>query len=184
MTSFIILAAAEVAKDGGPLKEIAETFGFTWWYFLSQCISFTIVAFLLQKFAYKPILNVLEERRNKIAEGLANAEQIKKQLAEAQKTAADILNKANGDAQKMIEEARAAAKALQERESQAAITTAEGIISKAREATAIDREKEFAKLKLEITRLVIDTTSKVVGKVLSSDDQRRLSEEASRELAA
>ena len=76
MTSFLILAAAEV-KDGGPLKEIAETFGVSWWYFLSQCFSFTIVALLLQKFAYKPILNVLEERRNKIAEGLANAEQIK-----------------------------------------------------------------------------------------------------------
>ncbi|MEO7319903.1 MAG: F0F1 ATP synthase subunit B [Chthoniobacteraceae bacterium] len=184
MISFITLAAAEVSKEGNPIKEIAETFGVSWWYFLSQVISFTIVALLLQKFAYKPILTVLEERRTKIATGLENAAKIQLQLAEAQKTSSDIIQKANVEAQKMIDEARAAAKALGERESQAAIATAEQIITKAREATVIEREKAFAELKREISRLVINTTSKVTGKVLTADDQRRLSEEAYRELAA
>ena len=184
MIAFITLAAAEVTKEGGPLKEIAETFGVSWWYLLCQIISFTLVAFLLQKLAYKPILKVLEERRTKIAEGLENAAKIKLQLADAQKTAADVIGKANAEAQKMIDEARAAAKAIGERESQAAIATAEQIITKAREATVIEREKAFSDLKREVARLVIDTTSKVTGKVLTADDQRRLSEEASRELAA
>lgn len=184
MISFLTLAAAEVAKEGNPIKEIAETFGVTWWYLLSQVISFALVAFLLNHFAYKPILAVLEERRKKIAEGLENAAKIKQQLADAQRTSGEILDKANAEAQRMIEEARSAAKALQERESQAAIATAAQIIEKAREATAVERAKEFADLKREITRLVIDTTTKVTGKVLTADDQRRLSEEASRELAA
>ena len=142
------------------------------------------MALLLNKFAYKPILKVLEERRLKIAEGLANAEQIKLQLAQAQQTSGDILNRANTEAQRMIEEARAAAKALQERESQVAIATAEQIIAKAREATNIEREKAFADLKREIARLVVDTTTKVSGKILTPADQKRLSEEASHELAA
>ena len=184
MIAFITIAAAEVAKEGNPFKEIAETFGVSWWYFLSQLISFAIVALLLQKFAYKPILTVLEERRNRIAEGLENAAKIKLQLADAQKTSADLIAKANVEAQKMIDEARAAAKTLGERESQAAIATAEQIITKAREATVIEREKAFADLKREIARLVIDTTAKVTGKVLTAADQKRLSEEASRELAA
>jgi F-type H+-transporting ATPase subunit b len=94
------------------------------------------------------------------------------------------LAKANAEGQKMIEEARAAAKTLQERESQRAIAEAEQIVAKAREATKAERETEFATLKREISRLVIDTTSKVTGKVLSSDDQRRISQEAARELAA
>ena len=184
MIPFITLAAAEVAKEGNPIKEIAETFGVSWWYFLSQVISFTIVALLLQKFAYKPILKILEERRIKIAEGLENAAKIKLQLADAQKTSAEVIGRANAEAQKMIDEARAAAKAIGERESQAAIATAEQIIAKAREATVIEREKAFSDLKREVSRLVIDTTAKVTGKVLTGDDQRRLSEEASRELAA
>ena len=184
MISFITLAAAEVAKEGNPIKEIAETFGVSAWYLCSQIVSFTIVAFLLYKLAYEPILKVLEERRTKIAEGLENAAKIKLQLADAQKTAADVIGKANAEAQKMIDEARAAAKAIGERESQAAIATAEQIIAKAREATVIEREQAFSDLKREVARLVIDTTSKVTGKVLTADDQRRLSEEASRELAA
>ena len=120
MISFITLAAAEAGTEGGPVQQIVETFGLSWWYFLSQCISFSLVAFLLHKFAYKPILTVLEVRRQKIAEGLQNAQKIKEQLAEAQNSAAKLSNKANAEAQKMIDEARAAAKALQERETQAA----------------------------------------------------------------
>jgi F-type H+-transporting ATPase subunit b len=184
MISFITLAVTEAATDGGPVKQIAETFGVTWWYFLCQCISFSLVAFLLNKFAYKPILQILEERRQKIAQGLENAQKIKEQLAEAQKSAAQVIERANAEAQKMIDEARTAAKALQERESQAAVAQAAQIIAKAREATEVEREQAFAELKREVTRLVIDTTSKVTGKVLTTEDQRRLSEEAKRELAA
>ena len=184
MLSFITLAAAEISKEPGVIEKTLETFGVSWWTFLCQVISFSIVALLLQKLAYKPILKVLEERRVKIAEGLENAAKIKLQLADAQKTSAEVIGRANAEAQKMIDEARAAAKAIGERESQAAIATAEQIIAKAREATVIEREKAFSDLKREVSRLVIDTTAKVTGKVLTADDQRRLSEEASRELAA
>lgn len=184
MTLLTILAAAE---GGGVLDmagDTAKTFGLNWWLFLSQCLSFAIVAFLLQKFAYKPILTVLEERRQRIAQGLADAERTKQQLAEAQQTASDIIGKANVEAQKMIDDARNAAKALGDKQAQQAISEAEQIITKAREATVLERDKMMADLRREIARLVVDTTSKVSGKVLTPDDQRRLSEEASREIAA
>jgi F-type H+-transporting ATPase subunit b len=180
-----------LAAEGGILDSLAdsaqrtgETFGWNPWLFFSQIVSFTIVAILLQKFAYKPILNVLEVRRQKIKESLENAEKIKLQLAESEAKYQEILTKANAEGQRLIEEARAAAKILQERESQRAIAEAEQIVAKAREATIADREREFASLKKEIARLVVDTTSKVTGKALTADDQRRLSEEASKQLAA
>ncbi len=81
------------ASSGGVtdiLRETAETFGWNWKLFLSQVISFCIVAFLLQRFAYKPILALLEERRRKIEEGQLNAEKIKKELAEAEKRYQEI----------------------------------------------------------------------------------------------
>src|SRR5437016_10721983 len=87
-------------------RETAEQFGWEPKLFLSQVISFTIVALLLRRFAYKPILAVLEERRQRIAEGLLNADKIKKQLAEAEQRYAEIVAKANADAQKMIDQAR------------------------------------------------------------------------------
>ena len=162
----------------------AESFGFNVWIFLSQVISFVIVALLLKLFAYKPILAVLEERRQRIAEGLLNAEKIKQQLAEAEQRYQEILAKGNSEAQKMIDEARASAGVIAERKQQEAIVAAEQILAKAREASALEHERTMSQLKRELGRLVIDTTAKVTGKVLTSDDQRRLQEEASRQMAS
>jgi F-type H+-transporting ATPase subunit b len=165
-------------------RETAVTFGWNPWLFLSQVISFTIVALLLRRFAYKPILAVLEERRQRIAEGLLNAEKIKKQLAEAEQRYAEIVAKANADAQRMIDEARESSGHLAERKEQEAIAAAEQIMAKAREASAIEHERTMAELKRELGRLVVETTAKVTGKVLTAEDQRRLQEEAARQLAS
>src|ERR1700686_4166591 len=166
------------------VREVGETFGFDTKIFLSQVITFVIVAPVLRQFAYKPILAVLEERRQKIAEGLLNAEKIKQQLAEAEERYAEILAKANGQAQKMIDEALESAAHVAERKQQEAIVAAEQIVAKAREASAIEHERTMTELKHELGRLVVDTTAKVTGKVLTAEDQRRLQEEASRQLAS
>ena len=185
--TFIPLLAAEggiVDSLVDSAQRTGETFGFNAWLFFSQIISFCIVAFLLQKFAYKPILTVLEERRKRIADGLANADKIKQQLAESEQRYQEILTKANAEAQKMIDEARASAASVKERETQRAIGEAEQILTKAREAAANEHAKMLGELKREVGRLVIGTTAKVTGKVLNADDQKRLSEEAAREVAA
>src|SRR5213595_3190022 len=177
------MIAAQSGGFGEMMRDTAETFGWNPWLFLSQVISFVIVALLLRRFSYKPILAVLEERRRKIEEGQINAEKIKKELAEAEKRYQEIVAKGNADAQKMIDEARESAAHLSERKQQEAITAAEQIIVKAREASAIEHERTMESLKRELGRLVVDTTAKVAGKVLTPEDQRRLQEEAARQLA-
>jgi F-type H+-transporting ATPase subunit b len=179
--SLVLAAAASGLSE--TLHETAETFGWNPWLFLSQVISFLIVAFLLRRFAYKPILAVLEERRRKIEEGQLNAEKIKKELAEAEKRYQEILAKANADAQRMIDEARESAAHLSERKQQEAIAAAEQIIAKAREAAALEHDRTMESLKHELGRLVVETTAKVTEKVLTPEDQRRLQEEAARQLA-
>jgi F-type H+-transporting ATPase subunit b len=179
--SIIIAAAAGGLSQ--TLHDTAETFGWNPWLFLSQVISFLIVALLLRRFAYKPILAVLEERRRKIEEGQLNAEKIQKELAEAEKRYQEILAKANADAQRMIDEARESAAHLSERKQQEAIAAAEQIIAKAREAAALEHDRTMESLKRELGRLVVETTAKVTEKVLTPEDQRRLQEEAARQLA-
>jgi F-type H+-transporting ATPase subunit b len=175
---------AQSAEGGNVLEQTALRFGFNGWLFLSQAFSFTVVCVVLYNFAYKRILNVLEERRRTIEQGLTDAAKIKEELASAEQRSAEIVRKASDDAQKLIEEARLAAKSFQEKQSQHAVREAEQIVAKAREASELDRQRMFAELKQEVARLVVDTTVKVTGKVLTPDDQRRLSEEASREIAA
>ncbi len=172
------------ATAENPIVEISRTFGLDVPHFISQVISFAIVAFLLHRFAYKPILQVLEERRQRIAEGLANADKIKQELARAEASRQEILAKANAQANQLIEEARAAAAKVQETETQRAIAAAEGIIAKAREAAALDHERMLVDLKKEIGQLVVRTTAQVTGKVLTLDDQKRLIEETTRQMAA
>ena len=165
------------------LHDTAETFGWNWKLFLAQVISFCIVALLLRKFAYKPILAVLEDRRRKIEEGQLNAEKIRKELADAEKRYREIIDKANADAQRMIDEARQSAAHLSERKQQEAIAAAEQIVVKAKEAAALEHERQMHALKRELGHLVIETTAKVTGKVLTPDDQKRLQEEAARQVA-
>ncbi len=164
-------------------KSTAEKFGLDAPHFFAQVISFSIVTFLLYRFAYHPILAMLEERRQRIAEGLTNADKIKTELATTEAARQDVLAKANAQATKLIEEARAAAARVQETETQKAIAAAEQIISKAREAAAQDHARMLVELKREVGRLVVQTTTSVTGKILTPDDQRRLAEETARQVA-
>lgn len=169
---------------GDIARQTGEQFGFNTSLFVSQLISFLIVAFLLHRFAYKPILKVLEARREEIARSLANAEEIKKQLAQTEAARQKTMADANAAANKLIEEARAAAAKVQETETQRAIATAEQIIAKAREAAALDHQRMLQELRKEVGQLVVKTTAQVAGKVLTMDDQKRLIDETNKQLAA
>ena len=182
----VLLFAAQVAQveSSGRVEQIAATFGVDWSHLLAQAASFCIVCFVLYRFAYRPILTMLETRRQQIAQGLANAEQIKAELARTEAQRQEVMAQANAEATKFIEEARAAGSRLQEQETQKAIVVAEQILAKAREAAARDYARMLAELKKEVGRLVVQTAATVVGKFLTTEDQRRLAEETAKQLTA
>jgi F-type H+-transporting ATPase subunit b len=164
-------------------KNTARTFGVDWPHLIAQIISFCIVAALLYFFAYKRVLSILEERRQRIAEGLANAEKSKAELQRTEANRLEVLNQANAQANKLIEEARAAANRVREEETQKAIAAAEQIIAKAREAAAADHARMLAELKREVGRLVVQTTATVTGKILTPEDQKRLADETAKQIS-
>jgi F-type H+-transporting ATPase subunit b len=170
------------AQSGGQIAEIAETFGVDWPHLISQVISFSIVCALLYLFAYKPVLRTLAQRRQIIAQGLANSEKIKAELARTEAMRQEVLTHANEQANEMIEEARAAAARLREQETRKATSAAAQIISKAYEAAEQDHTRMLGQLKREVGRLVVQTTAAITGKILTTDDQQRLAEETAREL--
>lgn len=181
MNTLISLATFQ---SGGKVEEIAKTFGVDWSHLAAQIISFTIVCVLLHRFAYKPILVMLEERRRQIAQGLLNTEKIAAELARTEVRHREMMVRTNIQATNLIEEARAAASQVQAQETQKAIAAAEAIMVKAREAAAQDHERMLAELKREVGRLVVQTTANVTGKILTPEDQRRLAEETAKQMAA
>ncbi|MGH7975975.1 MAG: F0F1 ATP synthase subunit B [Limisphaerales bacterium] len=161
-----------------------DELGIDWRALLTQTISFSIVFFVLWKYAYGPIFKMLNARREKIAEALANAEKIKADVAKTETERHKILTDAGDKADKLIDDARQAAARVREQETQKAIAAAEQIVSKAREAAAQERSQMLAGLKREVGRLVVQTTATVTGKILTPDDQKRLAQETEKQLAA
>jgi len=178
-----VLSLLAMVDSAGPIGQIADTFGVDWPHLIAQIASFSILCFILQRYAYKPVLKMLDERRKQIAQGLADSEKIKAELARTEAERHKILLEAGAQAAKLIEEARAAAARVEQQEIQKAIAAAQQIIVKAREAAAQERVRMFEDLKREVGRLVLETASRVTGKILTAEDQRRLAEETARQLA-
>src|SRR5258707_4596782 len=171
------------AIDSGPLERIVTTFGVDWSHLLAQVASFCIVCLILYRFAYRPVLKMLEVRRQQIALGMANAQRIEVELARTEAQRQEVMAQANAQATRFIEEARVAAARVQAQETQKAIAAAEQIMSKAREAAARDHERMLSELKREVGRLVVQTTATVTGKILTPEDQRRIAEETTKQVA-
>jgi F-type H+-transporting ATPase subunit b len=174
------LAVQTAAESAGPIEEVALTFGVDWPHLMAQTISFAIVCVVLYWLAYKPILRILDARRQQIASGLANAEQIKRELARIEVERQGVLARADARGTQMIEEARAAAARVHAEETRKAIAAGERILMRARESAERDHARMLIELKREVGRLVLDTTAAVAGKVLTADDQRRLAEDTAR----
>jgi len=170
--NFLILAA------GNPITEVLAPFGVAWPYFISQIILFVLVAVLLKKFAYAPVLGMLELRRSRISEGEEKLKRIEQQLAESEQRTAAAIAQANADATRLVNEAKQSAAILSEQKAQEAIASAKAILTKAEQASRAEREQMVSALRKEFGRLVTNTTAQVTGKVLNADDQRRINEEA------
>ena len=167
----------------GQIETIARTFGVDWTHLGAQVVSFGIVCAVLYRLAYKPILAMLETRRQQIASGLANAEKIKAELARIEVERTAILTRAGDEGRKLIEDARAAAARVLAGETVKATATAEQIVARAHEAATRDHARLLSEARHEIGRLVIQTTAAVTGKILTVEDHRRLAEETARRLA-
>ncbi len=168
----------------GAIDAFVGQFGLAWSKFFAQVIIFWIVFMILKKYAFGPILAMLEQRRQRIADGEAKLEKIARDSAEAKQNSQAILDKAEADAARLVKEADDAAKAIQERRQQEAVSSANTIIAKAREAAQLEQEQLMSQLKREFGRMVSDATSRVTGKVLNTDDQTRINQETAAQVSA
>ncbi|MFZ5806056.1 MAG: F0F1 ATP synthase subunit B [Verrucomicrobiota bacterium] len=166
------------------MQETLHTLGIDWDKLIAQTVSFGVLLWVLWRFAYKPVLDILEKRRVKIEESLANAEKIKQEKARTELEKREVLLKANEQAVQILAEAQKTASAQSEKKIQETIAQAEAMIKKAEAAIDLERDKMMLELKREIARLVVETSAKVTGKILTQDDHNRLNQETLKHLAA
>ena len=95
----VLAVAAEAApSSGNPLENIVKTFHVEWPLLIAQVLNILVVLFILKKFAFGPILTMLEQRRARIIAGEDKIKLIERQLADSVQTTAAAIAKAKGGA--------------------------------------------------------------------------------------
>lgn len=163
--------------------EILNQFGINPLLLAAQVVNFLILLFILKKFMYKPILKVLDERKEKIAASLKNAEEIEKRLLETDEKIDKMMVKATSDIQKMMDESKKEAALLKEELTASAQKNAEEIILKGQETVKSEGEKMRQEIMVGVAQIVAKGMEKVTGKVLTKKDQQQLIEKEIKNLS-
>ncbi len=145
---------------------------------IAQTVSFVFLLLVLRTAIYPPVVKMLDERRARIQEGLSAADRGREQAAEAEKQAQAEIEAARREGQNIVAQAQAVSQRLQEEGRAAAQQQAEGILERARNEIALERDSAIAELRREFADLTITAAEKVIGQSLDRQAHQRLIEQA------
>jgi len=171
----------------GPVADILKLFGdfgVDAPHLIAQLVNFSILAFVLYKFAIKPALGQLEERIRQAEQLQADRAQAEQKLADAKKTAHAELQKASDEAAKILNEARNSAKQTIEAAKGEAVAAVTEITRKGKESLEADRRQMLNEVRGEVSRLVVETAAKVLEQNLDDAQRTRLNEAAVKQLSS
>lgn len=155
-----------------------ESLGILWGNLLWQCLAFGLLAFLLYRFAYAPIIRMLDERANRVRESMEQAEQIKADNAAAAKRAEQIMVEAQNQTREILAQAHQMSQRTIAAAQAEAREQREKLLADAHAQIEADTQRAKEDLQREVARLAIMAASKVVGKSLDTQDHYRLVDEA------
>lgn len=159
-----------------------ESLGINLKLLIAQIVNFIIVMLLLWKFAYTPVLKMLTDRKDKIAQGILDAEAAAKSLAKAEEEASKIRDKSYAEAKEILKNARDAAGVEATELVTKANDQADRVVKTAKEEASQMKDKTMSEAKKEISDVVIIALDKIVGKELNDEQKKKLTSKAIAEL--
>ncbi len=154
-----------------------EKLGINLGFFLFQVFNFTIVLILLYAWAYKPVINMLENRKKKIAQTIEDARVAADARANAEAEARNILAKAQAEAAEKVREATQRAETAMQGVKADAEAEAAKIRQSALEEATSERDRVLGDLRGQIAALAIAATQKLIGETLDEKRQHTLIDE-------
>jgi F-type H+-transporting ATPase subunit b len=148
--------------------------GINIFYLVFHIVNFLVVLYLLNMFAYKPILDIFERRRERIREGLAEADRVREEAAEERARLEAQLNEERRASQERLRDAVSRGEEAAKHRLAEANTEAEGIIAKARTEADQMRKQALAGLQSEIADLTVRAASKVLRSEIDPQRHRQL----------
>ncbi|MDT3698333.1 MAG: F0F1 ATP synthase subunit B [Thermincola sp.] len=156
------------------MGEILESLGFEFPKFLWQVVNFLILLWILKKFAYKPILSMLDERKKSIEDAINNAESAKTEAANLRKEYETRLAEAKQEAQDIIAKATKLGEEMKNDIVANAQAEATKAIQRAQEEINREKDQAIAALRDEVATLAVMAAGKVLGKAISVEDHQKL----------
>jgi F-type H+-transporting ATPase subunit b len=146
--------------------------------FLWTILTFLVLLVLLAKFAWKPLLALLDRREEMIRQSLDDAEKAKHELQRLQQESKEILSKARVEAQSILAKSRSEAEKLKGELRQEAKVQADSILRDAEKQIQVETEKAISSIKNEVVDLSLLVASKLIKRNLSKEDNQSLIEES------
>ncbi len=159
------------------MGELLTSLGIDWKLFIAQLINFSILLFVLYKFAYKPVLKMLEDRTEKIEKGLADAEESGEKLKEIEEKEKAVLVKAKKQANDIIKKAQEQADINKTELTKIAQTESDKIIQKAKKVASEEKDKMMSEVKKEVSSLVAIAVEKVIDEKMDDDKDAQIVKE-------
>jgi F-type H+-transporting ATPase subunit b len=145
------------------MEELFKTFHVDIKILIAQIINFVIVLVVLFKFAYRPLLKIMNERTGKIEKGLEDAKKAQEQLENAEKDREKRLIQAKKEAKTILEEAQKMAEKNKEETINNAKEESQKVVEQAKSQIAQEKEKMLREVKGEIGNLVVLATEKLIS---------------------
>ena len=146
--------------------------------------TFLVLLFLLARFAWRPLLQALENRQASIRKSLDDARQAKEELERLHEQSAQIIKQARAEAESIIAESRADGERLREDLKQKARAEADTIARNAERQIQLETGRALQQLRHEAADLSVMIASKLIQRQLSKEDNQRLIDEALSQLPA
>ncbi|MEL1229144.1 MAG: F0F1 ATP synthase subunit B [Candidatus Neomarinimicrobiota bacterium] len=168
------LLIAIIAGSGDKNPLIAVTPGLYIW----TIITFLLLFYVLAKFAWKPLLSMLEQRENLIKDSLENAEKAREELDKLNVESEAIITKARSEAQSILSEGKAAADKIKEDTITKAKDEASKIREDAQHQIQVEKDKAISDIRKEVVDISISVAEKLINKNISEQDNNTLIEES------
>jgi F-type H+-transporting ATPase subunit b len=156
------------------MDELVKTFHIDIKLMLAQVVNFSIVLFVLYKFAYGPILKNLNSRTDKIEKGIKDAQEATTKLTEMEKKEKEVLTQAKEESQKIINQAEETARKSKELIATEAKAQSEKILADAQRRIEEEKGKMLAEVKAEIAGLVVLATEKILHEKIDTTKDSEL----------
>lgn len=177
-----IAGTTETHASEGGIAGVVGTFGLRGDLFAAQLVNFVLVMLVLWRFAYKPIMRMLEEREQKIADSVKNAEAIDKRLREADVEHQQIVTAARTEAQAIVEKAVAETELRKTEMVEAAKREVERVIQKGKQQLDDERQAMLLAARKDLVDIAVKAAAKIVTDGLTEKKSQSLAEEMVRKL--